>query len=171
LGIQGEVMSVTKQSLVWNGEGIEVHIIDHPPFLDIKVQYEEREFKLLVKYGVEIPYIHFEDILGNGFGSGYQCSGVGSLMVNTALLYFTQMLPADTEVTGQMSDVGDPSDPEELNKCRQIRHDFWRSFGFNVLSGEWGFQRIESILGSLSPKSSGLVFDKYPRLIPIEEFS
>lgn len=147
-----------------------IEIIDHSPFIDIIINYNEIKFKLLAKYSIELCYADIQDIIGNNFYTGFQCKGIGTLLVNTAVQYFQLILPDTADVTGKMSDVGDPREQAELEKCRMIRNNFWKSFGFEILPGTWGYQNFKSKLGKIKLKSSGSVIDSIPRLIPLSEF-
>ena len=98
--------------------------------------------------------------MGNGFYSGFQCKGVGTLLVNTAIIYLQSILPSTATIRGKMSYVDDPKEPAQKQKCKMIRYCFWQSFGFEILPGERGLQEFVAKLGDIKPKSSGFVFGK-----------
>lgn len=152
----------------WKAPDLKVTIVDHPPFLDVIAEHKQHKVKLLLKYGDR--YTHFEDILGNNYESGIQGKGFGTLLVNVAIQALREKLPTDAEVTGQMSDVGDPQEPTLLEICRSRRAKFWESFGFRILPGEWGFQKIRAKLSDLKEKRDGLVMGNHPRFLPLTEF-
>ena len=156
------------QLLKWNDSGLFLSINDHSPYLDITAKFNSREVKLLLEYSSKTAF--FEDIQGNNFDSGLHGKGVGSLLVNIALQVIKNKLPAESLIDGEMSDVGDPRESNLLNNCQIHRAKFWESFGFKVISGKRGAEKITARLSELSVKEYGLVLDKFPRYIPLEQF-
>lgn len=101
------VMVQIIETLVWNIKLLTVEIINHPPFLNVEIIYDKNKFRLLAKYSIELNYLDIEDILGNGFGTGFQGKGIGSLLVNTLFLYSLSLLKESAMVSGTMSAVGE----------------------------------------------------------------
>lgn len=112
----------------------------------------------------------FEDIQGNGYFSGFQGKGLGTLLVNVALQYLQRELPPDSIVSGEMPGAEGPENPDQLELCRHLRLNFWRSFGFAPQPGRWGCQLISASLGNLSIKKSTANAKELPVYIPLDDF-
>lgn len=167
-----QVISMTsaKCLLMWKNQRFSMILVDRPPFLDVKVYCIHKEVKLLAKYDTFSKSVVFEDIQGNGYFSGFQGKGLGTLLVNAALQYLQGKLPPESTVSGVMSGAEDPENPDQLELCRHLRLNFWRSFGFIPQPGTWGRQLISASLGSLSVKKSTEITKEFPVYIPLDDF-
>jgi len=130
------------------------------------------EVKLLAAYEKSHPRIYIEDVQGNGYYSGLQGKGIGTLLFNTALQVFNSKYNQDTEVYGELSTIDDPEELGEAKRCEIIRENFWRSFGFCIINGGRLGKIITAKLGNLRIKNSNeLIEDVFPRFIEIEKFN
>lgn len=148
---------------------LRVVLTDHDPFLDVVAFFGGRRCKAMLRYSIDMESILIEDIQGNDYFTPFHRQGIGTLLINTAIQYLRTRLPETAHVTGQISDVGDPEDPELRELCRQVRAGFWHSFGFELCPGEWGFHPIAARLSQLRLKSGGSPLG-FRRLIPLTEF-
>lgn len=126
--------------------------------------------KLLASSNKGDGKIYIEDIQGNSYYSDAHRKGAGSLLVNTALLFFKSEFSPDTLVWGELSEVGDPEEEKLKILCNSVREGFWMSFGFELFDGPRDRKRIRARLEELKPKTDGTVFGKIPRYIPLESF-
>ena len=111
--------------------------------------------------------LHFQDLVGPTPEA--QGLGIGSLLVNTALLYLKRQYPGSTEVFGNMMDPNDPTEPLAAREAELRRFHFWKSFGFSCIEPGYG-RKITAHLKALNlkvePKGGSLL----PRWIPLEDF-
>jgi hypothetical protein len=73
-----------------------------------------------------------DDIQGNGYYSGLQGKGIGTLLVNVMITILKEAGCDETEVSGDLTQVGDPDEPNLAAKCKEGRERFWQSFGFGI---------------------------------------
>jgi len=127
--------------------------------------------KLLAAFEAHRPRLYIEDLQGNGYSSGTQGQGIGTLLFNTALLIFQRDYPPEMAVYGELSDVGDPTDPALAQECRERREGFWSSFGFTVVPGGRLGTTITALLGNLRPKTQDVrIHERFPRYVELERF-
>lgn len=156
----------------WTKDDLSIEIIEDElqifENLDVIFRIPNHKVSLLIRGGSSIK---IQDIQGNGYYSGLQGKGIGTLLFNTALQILKYKYSEDIKVMGQMSPVGDPEEPNLAEECRQHRAGFWKSFGFEIVAGEQhGWELIKAKLKELNPKMNGLVLNKYSRFVNINEF-
>lgn len=128
--------------------------------------------KLLAAYEEHRRRIYIEDLTGNGYGTGLQAQGIGTLLFNTALLIFKREFPLDMLVYGELSDIGDPKEHGLALECRLRREKFWSSFGFELHPGPPSVGTTMSAqLGDLHTRCRGeRIFDRFPRYVELSRF-
>lgn len=114
-----------------------------------------------------------EDLQGNGYGSGFQRMGYGTLAFNLALQILKAKCPDTTKVDGMLSGVGDP---ENLaGELMEGRRAFWKTFGFGFHKkprGEWIDDHIISSLADLHIVADGHIKKtEIPKYIPLDQFN
>lgn len=156
----------------WTKDNLSIEIIENKlqvfENLDVVFRIPNHKVSLLISGG---SFIKIQDVQGNGYYSGLQGKGIGTLLFNTALQVLKYKYSEDIEVMGQMSPVDDPKEPNLAEECRQRRACFWETFGFEIVTGkQHGWEWIKAKLKELNPKMSGLVLNKYSRFVNINEF-
>jgi len=131
----------------------------------------EPKVRLLAAFEPFRPRLCIEDVQGNGYSSGIQAQGIGTLLFNTALQLLLQRYPPEMLVYGELSDVGDSRDPSPAKECKDRRERFWRSFGFDVGSGGYTGTTITSALCALRLKTQDVrIHGRFPRYIELDRF-
>jgi hypothetical protein len=83
---------------------------------------KNRKVRLLTNYQHFLPRrIYMVDLQGNGFFSGINKSGYGSLGINSALQFYKARYPETTKIWGELSDAGDPEEQRERAAQRKYR--------------------------------------------------
>lgn len=104
---------------------LEVKAIDHDIF-------NLHRIKLLSHF--ENNSICFQDLYGNGYGTLVHRKGFGTLLVNTAIEFYNQIIPKDSKVKvyGKVSSVDDKTEKYNLRELLlEKRIHFWGKFGFD----------------------------------------
>ncbi|WP_316348910.1 hypothetical protein [Desulfuromonas acetoxidans] len=138
--------------------------------LDVSLDIDGKKITLLIALNKFTDSLYVEDLQGNGYYSNFQGKGTGTFLFNTALQFLKNHYPDSILVSGQMSTVGDPDEPDQAEACRNFRSNFWQSFGFTVVPGDIGYEKVEAKLGELKIKPGRLLLGKFPCLVDISEF-
>lgn len=131
----------------------------------------EPKVKLLAVFESHRQRLYIEDVQGNGYKTGIQAQGIGTLLFNTALQLFKRDYPSEMLVYGELSEIGDPTDPVLAKECKDRRESYWSSFGFTIGSGGYTGTTITAVLGELKPKTQDVrIHGQFPRYVALERF-
>lgn len=149
-------------------------------YLDVFLypDYPNEQRSICLYLGIIGNRVSVTDLVGNGYQSGFQSDGYGTLIFNIgiqALYAFFGVKPSDQEakeirVTGKVSSVGDPGDEPERSKCGNRRNSFWASFGFLIKEPNNFDTTMKARLSDLHLKVGGLTTNGTPRTVTLEEF-
>lgn len=150
-------------------------------YLDIHIDtdYPNTKPRLTLLLDLFADWVRVTDLFNNGFHSGIQNGGYGTLAVNLALqalhLYYCRD-PADPDSTdnpklyGSISSTGDPDDEPLRSECWQRRNHFWSRFGFKLDDPTVPDTGMRASLAELREIVSGTTANGTPRWVSIKLF-
>ncbi|WMS89283.1 hypothetical protein [Pleionea litopenaei] len=145
----------TKITIEVCGNNIDIHLYPDYPSEKNRVSLD-----LCIVYGNRV---WVRDLLGNGFSSGIQNKGYGTLLFNIGIqviyTYFgiAQGNPEANNilVSGKTSSVGDPGNEPAKSECRDRRNGFWSNFGFKLKEPDGFFTPMKAKLSELHARLDG----------------
>lgn len=123
--------------------------------------------------------VRVTDLRSNGFQSGLQNGGYGTLAVNIALQSLRRYYCLDPGVpdsthnptlSGSVSSTGDPDEEPHRSECWQRRNHFWSRFGFKLNDPSVSDTGMQASLADLHEIVSGTTANGTPRWVSIELF-
>jgi len=126
--------------LEWMDGHMKVVIRYDNPYLDLKIYPDLQNILEIIEFNVLIDdgmSIYFDNMIGNGFGSGYQNQGYGTLLVSIVIdslkLIHSKASYKNTVIRGELAPIEHPEgDDETALECHLRRVHFWEKFGFEI---------------------------------------
>lgn len=143
--------------------------------LDVEVYFGGLHTSPIVRHYLSLNNhsVSVVDISGTGPNSKWHRKGLGAITVNTAIQFIKALYPSDAKLGGHVFDASDfKLSTNERIVRQEERKAFWRTFGFKITPpDEIGDEFLCGKIGDLELLNTGLVLDRYPRVIPINEFA
>lgn len=126
---------------------------------------------LTAEYERSRQRIYIEDVVGNGYDSGIQGIGTGTLLVNTAIQMFRGHHPPGMAVEGHLSSQGDPDDAKTATHCHTNRVRFWAGYGLHDAGRTLYGALLKGTLQDMEARRvDRTILGRIPVMIRLDEF-
>lgn len=168
------------EGLEWIFRHTRITVVLKGAYIDITIHpdYPVQKQRVRLEFRVASDSIYVNDLTGNGYASGLQGAGYGTLAFNVGVQvlhdYFGVVLgdAAARQITirGKISAVGDPTETEKRKICRDRRAAFWQKKGFNIREPESFFTSMSATLADMKLKTEGYTSNGTPVWVDLGAF-